>query len=97
MMELSSYISSNLTINASMPEKAVLLEEIGLDDEFTKKRCFPVGDCERCGAELKAKSIAEACDATGRRKKIECVVLREGMEILMLTLKSTMSLNSKLV
>lgn len=84
-MEPSSHLSSNVTINASMPEKAVLLGETGLDDKFTKKRCFPVGDCERCGAELKAKSkpIAEACEPTGRRKKIECVVLREGMEILM--------------
>ena len=84
-MKPSSYLTSNLTINATMPEKAVLLGEMGLDEKFTKKRCFPVGDCERCGAEQKAKSkpMAEVCDATGRRKKIECVVLREGMEILM--------------
>ena len=82
-MEPWSYLSSNLTINASMPEKAVLLGEMGLDEKFTKKRCFPVGDCERCSAEQKERSkpIAQACDATGRRKKIECVVLREGMEI----------------
>jgi hypothetical protein len=74
---------ANLTTNATrMPEKAESLGGMGLDDELMRKRCFPVGDCERCSVELKTKSktISEACDATGRRKKIECVVLREGTE-----------------
>lgn len=86
-MKPPGYLSANLTINTTItPSKTLSLGETGQDDEFSKKRCFPIGDCERCDVEMKeeSKPIAEACDATGRRKKIECVVLREGMEVLLM-------------
>mmetsp|Transcript_28060 Transcript_28060/g.61562 ORF Transcript_28060/g.61562 Transcript_28060/m.61562 type:complete len:154 (-) Transcript_28060:56-517(-) len=57
--------------------------EKNLDESVTSKRCFSLGECERCGehvTKVKASTI-EGCNKTGRRERYECVVLKEEKEI----------------
>lgn len=54
--------------------------EKNLDESVTIKRCFSMGECERCGehvTKVKASTI-EGCNKTGRRERYECVILKEG-------------------
>lgn len=54
--------------------------ENSLDDKATNKRCFSLGECERCKehtSKPKATQI-EGCGITGRREKFECVLLNGG-------------------
>jgi hypothetical protein len=76
--------STNHTSNTTrMPDKAESMGNMNtdLDGKSMSERCFPVGECERCDSEQKSKSksLTEECGSTGRRKKVECIVLKEGM------------------
>lgn len=80
---LSTNHTTSNTTSTRMPDKAESMGNmnIDLDGKSMSERCFPVGECERCDSEQKSKSksLKEECGSTGRRKKVECIVLKEGM------------------
>mmetsp|Transcript_22453 Transcript_22453/g.53221 ORF Transcript_22453/g.53221 Transcript_22453/m.53221 type:complete len:188 (-) Transcript_22453:204-767(-) len=82
---LSTNHTTSNTTSTRMPDKAESMGNmnIDLDGKSMSERCFPVGECERCDSEQKSKSksLKEECGSTGRRKKVECIVLKEDKEL----------------